>query len=153
MHRALHDRGVDAAGSYGLVRSELIAPVPGVQDDTVALLTFTGRDALDAWLDAPVRREVLAAMEHLTDGTRSVNVVGSFAGWFGNTQPRRWKQALAVILGLIPVSLLITLTREAVAPGLPLAGAIVVNAVGNVCLLTWLVMPVLTRTLRPWLTR
>jgi len=47
----------------------------------------------------------------------------------------------------------VTLAREALAPQLPLLAAVSVTAVCNVAALTWIVMPLLTAWLRPWLTR
>ena len=46
-----------------------------------------------------------------------------------------------------------TLAREALAPQLPLLAAVSVTAVCNVAALTWIVMPLLTAWLRPWLIR
>ena len=156
-YQALHGQGVAAAQKLGgLVRSELIPPIPAAQDDTVAILTFADRPALDRWVASSERHSVLAAMSELTDGQRTLNVVGDFAGWFGGSSqrpPRRWKQAIVVIAGLIPVALLVTLARQALAPQLPLLAAVSVTAVCNVAALTWIVMPLLTAWLRPWLTR
>jgi antibiotic biosynthesis monooxygenase (ABM) superfamily enzyme len=156
-YQALHGQGVAAAQKLGgLLRSELIPPIPAAQDDTVAILTFADRPALDRWLASPERHSVLAAMSELTDGQRTLNMVGDFAGWFGggsHRPSRRWKQAIVVIAGLIPVALLVTLAREALAPQLPLLAVVSVTAVCNVAALTWIVMPLLTAWLRPWLTR
>ena len=47
-------------------------------------------------------------MEQFTEGDRTVNVVGGFAGWFdsmGGAQVKKWKSAVAVLLALIPTSL------------------------------------------------
>jgi uncharacterized protein len=156
-YQALHGQGVAAAQKLGgLVRSELIPPIPAAQDDTVAILTFADRPALNRWVASSERHSVLAAMSELTDGQRTLNVVGDFAGWFGGGSqrpPRRWKQAIVVIAGLIPVAMLVTLAREALAPQLPLLAAVSATAVCNVAALTWIVMPLLTAWLRPWLTR
>ena len=124
--------------------------------ETVALLTFRTKDDLDAWLASDARRASLAAIAPLTVGARTVNVVGGFAGWFGQhdgSGPRRWKQALVVLLGLTPLSIASTLAREVVAPGLPLLVGVVVGVLVNVAILTWLVMPRLTRAFGPWLDR
>ena len=156
-YQALHGQGAAAAQQLGgLLRSELIPPIPAAQDDTVAILTFADRPALDRWLASPQRHAVLAAMSELTDGKRTLNVVGDFAGWFAagsQHAPRRWKQAIVVIAGLIPISVLVTLARQALAPQLPMLAVISVTAISNVAALTWIVMPVLTAWLRPWLTR
>jgi uncharacterized protein len=156
-HRRIHHAAVAAAARLGGLRSHEFRPArPGIQADTVALLTFDDRAALDRWLNSDERREALDAMAELHDGSRTVTVIGGFAGWLsvsGGPEPRRWKQAIAVVLGLVPVSLVVTLAREAVAPDLPLLAALIITALGNVAILTWLVMPVLSRLLRGWLSR
>ena len=152
-HRALHDDAVGAATAMGgLLRAELIAAIPGVQDETVAVLTFADRPALDEWLVAPTRLHALDAMADLVASDRKVTVVGDFGGWFA-TAPKRWKQALAVLVGLIPVAALAGWGRHQLLPHSPfLVGVALVSTV-NVAALTWFVMPVLTRALNPWLSR
>lgn len=156
-HRHLHTQAVAAAQRLGgLTRHELLPAVAGAQPETVALLTFQTRTDLDRWLSAPERRQILDAMVELTDSPRTLNVVGDFAGWFNSTgtlAPKQWKQAIAVVTGLVPVSLAVAYVRQAIAPQLPLVAAVAVTAVINVAILTWLVMPLITRILGRWLTR
>ncbi|WP_055401503.1 MULTISPECIES: antibiotic biosynthesis monooxygenase [unclassified Mycobacterium] len=154
-HRELHENAVSAAGSLGgLIRHQLIPAVAGAQPDTVALLTFHTRDDLDRWMRSAQRRDILRAMSALTESERTVNVVGGYAGWFSppGAAPKQWKQAIAVIAGLIPVSLLVTAVRQSTVPDLPLWAVVPLTAVANVAILTWLVMPLITRALRGWLT-
>lgn len=152
-HAPLHNEGVQAAHRVGgLVRAQLIPAVPRVQEDTVAVLTFRDRADLDRWLASPERLEILHRMRHLTQGDRRTNVLSEFPAWFSpGTSTPRWKQAVAVIAGLIPVSLAMTYILALTAPDLHWVAATVVTAVFNVCALTWLVMPGLNRLLQPWL--
>jgi len=156
-HRNLHDRGVLLARRLGgLVHAELLPPVEGVQPDTVALLTFATRADLDRWLESDERRHMLESMVPLIEGERVVNLVGGYAGWFpqvGGSPPKQWKQALIVLAGILPVSLVVTLLRHALAPDMALPLTVFIGAVANVALLTWVVMPVLTGWFRGWLAR
>lgn len=155
-HRRLHDSAVRTARELGgLVRDELIPAVPGVQAETVALLTFVNRAALDHWLQSAERAEVLREMDELSLAARNLNVLSGFPGWFtspGHVSPPRWKQASLVIAGLIPVSFLVTEARAFLLPGLGEWAVIVIHAVANVCALTWMVMPPLNRTFARWLS-
>lgn len=154
-HRRLHANAVAAAGALGgLLRHQLIPAVAGAQPETVALLTFHTRVDLDRWMRSTQRRDILRAMAALTESERTVNVVGGYAGWFSpsGAAPKQWKQAIAVIAGLIPVSLVVTAVRQLVVPDLPLWALVPLTAVANVAILTWLVMPFITRALRGWLT-
>ena len=130
--------------------------IPGVQPETVALLRFEDRAALDRWLGAPERHAALDQMARLVDGERTITVLGGFGGWFSTsagTEPRRWKQAVVVLTALIPVALAVSVARQVVLPGLPLVPAVVATAVANVSVLTWIAMPTLTRRLGGWLSR
>ena len=155
-HRRLHQRAVAAASQVGgLVRHELLPAVPGAQPETVALLTFDTRQNLEMWMSSPQRQAVLDEMSQLSANERSINVVGGYAGWFhphANRQPKRWKQALAVLAGLIPVSLVATTLRVTLVPQLPLLLSVILTAAANVAILTWIVMPLITRVLDRWLS-
>lgn len=140
----------------GFVRCELLEPVAGVQDDTVVMYSFDTRAHLDAWLDSTERREILDRMEPIVEGTRTVNVIGGFAGWFGpvgSSMVKRWKQAVVVLVALVPVTLGVTALRLAVLPDLAWVPAALLGNVVGVVVLTWVAMPQLTRRLEPWLRR
>jgi antibiotic biosynthesis monooxygenase (ABM) superfamily enzyme len=139
----------------GFLRAELFQPVTGVQDETVVVLTFAARHDLDGWLASPERAEALARLEPMVQGDRTLNVVGGFAGWFGDgpSSVRRYKQALIVLLALFPTALAIGLLRQFFAPDLPFALATLLGNAAGVAVLTWLVMPPLTKLLDGWLRR
>ena len=154
-YRELHVEAVAACRRFdGFVRSELLAPVPGLQDDMVTVLAFDTREHLQAWMDSDERRSILAEMVPLHEGPRTVNVVGGFAGWFrpaGARATKRWKQAVTVLSALFPISVVLTIARGRLAPDLPLAVGVLLNNVIGIVLLTWIVMPYLTRVLARWL--
>ena len=155
-HAAVQARLAERLTTFpGFLRSEVFPPVPGVQDDTVIVFSFDDRRHLDAWLASDERRAMLAEIEPLLEGERTVNVVGGFAGWFGGEGPavRRWKQAAVVLLALYPTSLVLTQMRSIVLPDAHWTlGVLFANVVG-VGELSWLLMPVLTRLLDRWLRR
>jgi uncharacterized protein len=141
----------------GFRRAELLDPVDGRQREIVTVMVFDDRDSLQAWLDSDVRRQLLAELDPLVEGDRSVNVVGGWAGWFAPDGPvpgpPRWKQALVVLLALFPVSLGLSVGLDALVPGLPLVPSVLVGNVIGIAVLTWVLMPWLTRLLRSWLNR
>ena len=155
-HRSLHDAAVTRARALGgLLSQELVPAIHAVQPETVALLRFTDRAALDRWLSAADRHAALDEMAKLADGERTITVLGGFAGWFSgaSSEPRRWKQAAIVLAALVPVALAFSAAREFVLPGLPLVPAVAATSAANVVVLTWIAMPVLTRRLEGWLSR
>ena len=142
----------------GFLGSDLLRPVEGVQDEHVIVASFASRHDLDEWLQSTSRRAWLEKAEELIEGERTVNVVGGFGGWFPaaanlRSGPKRWKQALAVLLALYPTSLLITAIRSEVAPDMHLVLAVYSANVLGVAALSFVLMPLVTKWLAGWLSR
>ncbi len=155
-YRELHRAAVERLQTVdGFVAAELRPPVPGVQEETVALVTFATRAHLDRWLASSERAALIEEMSGVVSGERSISVIGGFGGWFPGSAsrgaPPRWKQAALVMLALYPTALTLGALQRAVAPDLPtMLATFLGNAVG-VAVLTWLLMPWLTRTFAGWL--
>jgi len=153
----LHQRLVaELERTPGFLRSELFDPVPGVQDDTVVVFSFDSRGHLDEWLGSEDRKRLLDDMDAVVEGDRTINVVGGFGGWFGaagSTEVKRWKQAAVVLLALFPTALVLTLIREAAFPDLHWVPAVFLGNLFGVIVLSWLLMPFLTKLLAGWLRR
>ena len=140
----------------GFVRTELFEPVPGTQDDHVVVFTFDGREYLEAWLDSPERQAIIERMQPFIESPHLINVVGGFGGWFdlgGSTEPKKWKQAVVVLLALYPTVLGLTLIDDWILPDPPLAIDVLIGNIVGVIILTWFLMPPLTRMLAGWLSR
>lgn len=140
----------------GFLSCDLAEPVPGAQDDHVIVFAFDSRDNLDRWLHSDERRRVLRLIEPLIEGERTLNVVGGFAGWFtidATWEPPRWKQAVAVLIALFPTTLTLGLVQRALAPDAAWVPALFVSNVVGIAILTWLLMPLVTHLLGPWLER
>ena len=155
--RALHADVLRAlADSPGFLRCDLFEPVTDVQDDTVTVLAFDSRANLDHWLHSEDRRQILERMDEFTEGDRTLNVVGGFAGWFptpGGRQVKKWKSAVVVLMAIVPITLLYTAVRLTVFPDANVVLAGVIGNIVSVALLTWVAMPSLTSWLQPWLQR
>lgn len=157
VHRSVHDDVIDELENYpGFRQREILEAVPGIQSETVVILTFDDESSLRSWLDSDERTQLLSRLDPYIEGTYTTNVLGGFAGWFtfdGVSEPPRWKQALVVLVGLFPVTLLIAFVRSRLWPDAPMVAAVFIGNVIGIALLTWLVMPPLTRRLSGWLSR
>jgi uncharacterized protein len=156
-YRAVHaEIGGVMRSTEGFLRSELFEAVDGIQGDTVVVFSFDSRAHLDAWLHSGTRQALIARFDPLIEGPRHLNVVGGFAGWFTNVDTpsvKRWKQTVAVLCGLFPTTLAITVVRSRIAPHLPLIPAVFAgNVVGSIAM-SYLVMPKVTQALSKWLAR
>ncbi len=144
------------AGFAGYVRSENYEPVPGVQDEHITVFTFASRSDLDRWLGSAERSEVLQGIDPFVEGDRTLNVVGGFGGWFAATAdrtPPKWKQAIAVLVALFPMTLTLGFFQRQWLADVPWVPALFVSNVLGIAALTWLLMPLVTRLLDPWLSK
>lgn len=153
----LHQRLQDELSQFsGFIRSEMFEPVDGVQDQTVVVFAFDNRQHLDAWLASDARRRLLAEIEPLLDGPRTMNIVGGFAGWFGRpgmAHVKRWKQASMVLLAIFPITVALTAVRRWLLPDAHWITGIVFGNVLGVIALSWVLMPLLTKVFASWLSR
>jgi uncharacterized protein len=142
----------------GFLGSELFRPLPGVQDEWTAVYRFASAADLEGWLDSAERRDLLDEGARFRE-FRLRTITNAFGSWIpggdrpgGAAGPASWKTALSVLVGLYPTVVLLTLAISALWPSGPLWASLLVGNVASVALLTWVVMPVVTRVLGPWLT-
>jgi uncharacterized protein len=134
-------------------------PIPGVQNDWLAILRFDTDANLQAWLDSPERRRLLEEATPFTEEFHARIVRTGFDHWFPveageQSSPPAWKQNMLVLLTLYPVVFLFgalvqtpLLTRRA---GLPFAVALFVGNIASVLLLNYL-LPATSKRFSWWL--
>lgn len=127
-------------------------PIPGVQEDWVAILRFDSDANLETWLNSPERRKLLDEADAFTADVHTRTVRSGFDQWFqtgaGAPQPPVWKQNMLVILMLYPVVFLFGVwiaTPILIGQArVPFWLTLFIGNVVSVILLTWLV---------PWVSR
>lgn len=127
----------------------------GYQREYVVIFRFDTYEHLRAWQDSDIRRKLLKKAEPFRESEPSYRLQYGLEYWFAPSgtllSPPRWKMAIVTIIGVWPVSMLVPrLLNPLIANQSQLLQALFV-AVGIVIFLTWAVMPVLVRILRPWL--
>lgn len=142
--------------SPGFRGAELFRPVPGVQDEWVAVYRFATTQDLERWLGSEARRQLLEAGRRFQE-FRLRKLTRSFGSWLSvgdggrAPDPPSWKTALSVLVGLYPTVVLLTLVIGETWVGAPLWASLLLGNIISVALLTWVVMPLVTRALRFWL--
>jgi uncharacterized protein len=141
---------------------------PGHRGINILRPAAGGRDyiVVDKFSDEQARRNFKASRQYqewmnrlgeLTEGDPRIEELTGLEGWFtlpedvGLPKPPKYKMALATFLGVFPVAMTLNLTLGPVIRSWPF---VVSSAVFNACvviLLTWVVMPLVTRLLRRWL--
>ncbi len=105
------ERKIAAAQSKtpGLQGYRFESPVPGVQEDFVAILRFDSDANLQAWLDSPVRKKLIEEAAPLTQEFHTRMARIGFDQWFteaagpGSTPLPGWKMDMLVLLMLYPI--------------------------------------------------
>lgn len=160
-HKALYEQvleGIIAAASAfpGHLGVEVFRPqTPAGEYRTV--YRFDSAEHLQAWLDSDERAAWLERAEPHVIGPMRTSFMTGLETWFtlpaqpGATPPPPYKMALLTWITIFP---LITATVAVTGPlleGLPLAVRLAITTGLTVPLMTWVVMPRVTRLLRGWL--
>ena len=140
----------------GVLGASLLTPPPGSNTREFGILrTFHNEQERDAFYASPMFKAWEERARTLTEGEPVYRQLHGLEAWFRSPQnpPPRWKMAVATFLGVFPVAMILNLTLgAAIRPWNFILG----NAVFNACvvaLLTWVVMPLITRALHGWLYR
>ena len=102
------ERRIAAAQSKapGLQGYRFEPPVPGIQEDFVAILRFDSQANLQAWLDSPARKKLLEEADPLTEEFHARMGTG-FEQWFPDAAAGAplpvWKMDMLVLLMLYPI--------------------------------------------------
>ncbi|MBX7268017.1 antibiotic biosynthesis monooxygenase [Micromonospora sp. Llam7] len=130
------------------------------------LYRFADQDMLRRWEESPQRRWWLTSAQGIVEHTRVERRTG-VEGWFDPPRaevverldaaptvppsPPRWKQAVTIWLAFFPLSLTATVLTGQLLPGLPTAARVLVMTLTLTPLMTYLVLPRITRALHWWL--
>ena len=132
----------------------MLTPPPGSDSREFGILrTFADEKERDAFYESSMFKTWDERARTLTEGEPEYRQLHGLEAWFRSplSPPPRWKMAVATFLGVLPVAMILNL---ALGPTLGSWPFILRNAVFNACvvvLLTWLVMPPVTRLLHGWL--
>jgi uncharacterized protein len=141
----------------GYLGVEVFRPPPGGTDEYRTVYRFDTPAHLRAWLDSPQRAAWLERAEPHVAGPMRTQVLTGLEGWFtlptqpGAPPPPPYKMALVTWAAIFPlITLVVVATAPLVGP-LPLVARLAVTTGVAVPLMTWVVMPRVTRLLHRWL--
>lgn len=141
-----------------ILRPEDAGPAERTREYTV-LLNFATTADLERWMGSAVRREHLDAAAHLCLDDSEIHTLTGLERWFtlpnrAVTQPpARYKMAALTALGLYPLLIVLTLALRPLTGDLAWQLQILFSVVLGVPLMTWAVMPLVTRLFFRWLYR
>ncbi|PYC76040.1 antibiotic biosynthesis monooxygenase [Micromonospora arborensis] len=129
------------------------------------LYRFADAETLRRWEESPQRHWWLSSAQGIVEHTRVERRTG-IEGWFdpplehsvehsvepvAPTSPPRWKQAVTIWLAFFPLSLSATLLTSHFLAAVPLPARVLLMTLCLTPLMTYLVLPRITRALHWWL--
>ncbi|MCE7042499.1 antibiotic biosynthesis monooxygenase [Dyadobacter sp. CY312] len=136
----------------GVQGAGMISPLPGTDSREIGILrTFADEAERDAFYNSQLFKDWEAYASTLTEEPNYRQLTGLEAWFRSPTPPPRWKMAIATLCGVFPTSLFLSLTIGPHIQPLPILLRVLIIASCMVTLLTWVVMPQVTKILKPWL--
>ncbi len=146
----------EAAKFEGHEGMTLLSPADTGGDEYVLVFRFDTALHLRAWETSAIRAEWLAKVERMTEGAPRVRQITGLEYWFTLPNapvftPPRYKMAIVTIAAIYPLSLFLNPLIASIIPGapIPLRGLVLTTVL--VVLMTYCVMPAVTRMFKPWL--
>jgi hypothetical protein len=147
-----------AARAYpGYLGVEVFRPAPGGTNEYRMVYRFDSAAHLRAWLDSAEHGAWLARAEPHVAGPIQSQVLTGLEGWFtlptqpGVPPPPAYKMALVTWATIFPLITLVVVATAPLVGGWPLVVRLAVTTGVTVPLMTWVVMPRVTRLLGRWL--
>ena len=141
----------------GYLGIEVFRPAPGASDEYRTVYRFDSVAHLRSWLDSAERAAWLQRAEPHVAGPMRTQVLVGLEGWFtlptqpGAPPPPPSKMALVTWATIFPLITLVVIASAPLIGGLPLVLRLAVTTGVTVPLMTWVVMPRVTRLLHRWL--
>ena len=149
---------IEAQAHYpGYLATEFFKPHGTFQNEWVDIVRYDNLDDLNRWMESKDRQELLKELDPIVESMHAHRVTG-LEGWFALNRgpgaivsgPPPWKQALAVLFALYPIVMVLDFLNP-LWRSLPFAEQMLIGNVLSVALLTWPVMPMVSRFLNFWL--
>lgn len=138
----------------GVHGAGMITLLPGGHERDIGILrTFADEAERDAFYNSQLFKEWEEYASTVTEPSPEYRQLNGLEAWFRapGAPPPRWKMAIATLLGVYPTSLFLAWSIGSFIQPLPLVIRSLVMAAAMVAILTWIVMPNVTRILKHWL--
>jgi uncharacterized protein len=140
----------------GYLGIEDFRPTPGGGGEYRIVYRFDSAAHLQGWLDSPEHAAWLQRAEPHVAGPMRTQVLTGLEGWFTlptqpGTPPPPSKMALVTWATIFPLITLVVVATTPLVGSLPLVVRLAITTGVTVPLMTWVVMPRVTRLLGRWL--
>lgn len=149
----------DARSFNGYLGAHILRPELGVSSDHVIVVQFDTCAHLETWLQSETRKGWIERVQPLIREPESIKVLTGLEPWFqlpgqlSHSPPKRYKQAILVWVGVSGISLLVSPHVSALLAPWPWILRMLINMGITVALLTYWIMPFLSRRFQGWLSQ
>lgn len=138
----------------GVQGAAMITSFPGEANNEIGILrTFANEAERDAFYGSQLFKDWEVYASSLTEEPVYRHLTGLEAWFRSPVPPPRWKMAVATLCGVFPASLFLALSVGPFIKEWTLPLRQLILSVAMVGLLTWLVMPFITRIMKGWLKK
>jgi antibiotic biosynthesis monooxygenase (ABM) superfamily enzyme len=161
-HEALYEQFLDgiiaaASGFPGHLGVEVFRPQSATAGEYRIVYRFDNSEHLHRWLDSEEHAAWLKRAEPHAIGPMRTSFITGLESWFtlpgrqGMAPPPPYKMALITWIAIFPLITAIVVVTGPLVQGAPLVPRLAITTALAVPLMTWVVMPRVTRLLRAWL--
>ncbi len=150
--------GIEAEKFQGYRGADVYPPQDEENGQWVVVIHFDNEAGVQLWLSSEIRRRWLRKLDDKISHFDLKVLPGGFAPWFlkqfkdsVSIAPPPWKMFLAVLLGLYPTVMLLTVFIAPYTHSVGLAWGMLISNTLSVAILQWVVMPALDKLLAQWL--
>lgn len=149
--------GKAAAEFPGLVGRQIIRPRDHEHPEYVSVFRFDTYENLRRWTESPERKAWLERSNALAFGENKDTILTGLERWFTLEHhpelppPPKWKMALVTFAVVYPLAAGMSVALTPVLGALPFALRLFVVMGAEIPLITWIIMPRVTRLLSRWL--
>ncbi|WP_242036499.1 antibiotic biosynthesis monooxygenase [Leptolyngbya sp. FACHB-321] len=157
MEAWFHGIAADARQFKGHLGVSTIRPQDHSHPEYVVILKFDRYDNLKAWLESGVRHEWLERLQPLIEEPEAIQTLTGLETWFTlpnktiKAPPPKYKMALVTWLGVFVTLAVVSRLLAPLLSNLPILLNQLITTGLVVALLTYLIMPYLTRFFKRWL--
>lgn len=149
---------IEAASAFeGHLGAQVLRPPDPSNQDYVLLFRYATPAQLAAWQESETARDWLERGKAFTRGEAQVQTITGLEFWFqvprgsGHPPPAKHKMVVATVIGLYPLILFLVPIFAHNLQALPRPVSVLVTTICMVMLMTYVVMPLVTRALSRWL--
>lgn len=146
-----------ARGFEGHQGVTILGPHGGPPAEITAIFTFDSAANLERWMTSDERRQWLERARGLTGDDEDVESLTGLEPWFTlpnrvvNRPPSRWKMALLTAVGVYPMLLVLGALLRPLVGDWPVPLRLGASLIPGIPLMTWVIMPGLSRLFFGWL--